>query len=60
MKINEPSTKRGIIWVLTGVCGALGWWMGKDITPVIILGTTVAGGLGVSLDDENKGRRDDD
>ena len=51
IKLNQASTKRRIIWILTGICGALGWWMDKDITPIIILGTTVAGGLGVSLDD---------
>jgi len=52
MNIKEPSTKRGIIWIITGALGYAGWWFGKDITPVILLGTTIAGSLGVALDDD--------
>jgi hypothetical protein len=53
MNIKEASTKRGIIWVITGSLGALGWWLGKDITPIMLLGATIAGGLGVSLNDKD-------
>jgi len=54
MNIKEPSTKRGIIWIITGVMGYAGWWFDKDITGVILLGTTLAGTLGVALDDKNR------
>lgn len=53
MKINwtEASTKRGIVWVLTSIIGLGMILMGKDPSPVIVLATGVAGGLGITLPD---------
>jgi len=51
MNIKEASTKRGIIWFITGIMGAAGWWLDKDITPIMLLGATIAGGMGVAIDD---------
>lgn len=49
---KQASTKRGMIWIVTAILGYIGWWSGKDITPIILIGTTVAGGLGVAIDDK--------
>jgi hypothetical protein len=54
MNIAQLSTKCGLVWVFTGILGSIGWWMDKDIAPIILLGTTIAGGLGAALDDKVK------
>lgn len=53
MKINwsEASTKRGLIWVITAVIGAVFIFMGKPIDQLLLLAGGVAGGLGVVLKD---------
>jgi len=53
MKINwsEASTKRGLIWVITAIVGAVFLFMGKPIDQLLLLATGVAGGLGVILKD---------
>jgi threonine/homoserine efflux transporter RhtA len=57
MKINidpsEPSTKRGFIWIIVGIVGLVMLLTGhKDnITALGLLGSIVAGGLGVTLKD---------
>jgi len=48
----EPSTLRGIVWALVAVLGALGYFMDKDITPILLLGSGIAGGLGVGAKDK--------
>ena len=53
MKIewSEASTKRGLIWVITAIVGAVFLFMGKPIDQLLLLATGVAGGLGVMLKD---------
>jgi hypothetical protein len=53
MKINlqENSTKRGFVWAIFAVLGCLGWWSGKDITPLMLLAGAVAGGMGIAQND---------
>jgi|TARA_R110000822_G_scaffold292582_1_gene414574 drug/metabolite transporter (DMT)-like permease len=53
MKIewSEASTKRGIIWVVTAVVGAVFIFLGKPIDQLLLLAGGVAGGLGVILKD---------
>jgi len=53
MKIDwsEASTKRGLIWVITTIVGAVFLFMGKPIDQLLLLATGVAGGLGVILKD---------
>jgi hypothetical protein len=53
MKIewSEASTKRGLIWVITAIVGAVFLFMGKPIDQLLLLATGVAGGLGVILKD---------
>jgi hypothetical protein len=53
MKIewSEASTKRGIIWVITAVIGAVFIFLGKPIDQLLLLAGGVAGGLGVMLKD---------
>jgi len=48
---SQSSTKRGAIWIGVFVLGIIGWWLGKDIQPLLALGAGVAGGLGVLLKD---------
>jgi len=53
MKIDwsEASTKRGLIWVITAIVGAVFLFIGKPIDELLLLATGVAGGLGVILKD---------
>jgi hypothetical protein len=53
MKIDwsEASTKRGLIWVITAVIGAVFIFLGKPIDQLLLLAGGVAGGLGVILKD---------
>jgi hypothetical protein len=57
IKINwkEPSTIRGAVWVAVAVIGTIGWFMGKDISQLTLLGAAVAGGLGVAIPDKDEG-----
>jgi hypothetical protein len=53
MKIDwsEASTKRGLIWVITAVIGAVFIFLGKPIDQLLLLASGVAGGLGMMLKD---------
>ena len=53
MKIewSEASTKRGLIWVVTAVVGAVLLYQGKSVDQLLLLAGGVAGGLGVVLKD---------
>jgi hypothetical protein len=53
MKIQwqEASTKRGLIWVVTAVVGAVLLYQGKSVDQLLLLAGGVAGGLGVILKD---------
>ena len=48
---NEASTKRGLIWVITAVIGAVFIFLGKPIDQLLLLAGAVAGGLGLALED---------
>lgn len=50
---QENSTKRGAVWVVVFIVGLIMAFMGKDITNLLLLGTGVAGGLGVALKGED-------
>jgi hypothetical protein len=50
--MQQPSTIRGIVWGITALIGIIGWWIDKDITPVLLIGAAVAGGLGVATKDK--------
>jgi hypothetical protein len=52
IKWNEASTKRGIVWGITAIIATIGWWVGKDVMPVLTVGMAVASGLGILLDDK--------
>jgi len=49
---NEASTKRGAVWLVTAVIGIPMVLMGKDPTPLLLLASGVAGGLGVVMNDK--------
>jgi hypothetical protein len=53
MQINmiEPSTQRGIVWAITGIVGIAMSFFGLDPTPVLSIGSAVAGGMGVLTPD---------
>jgi len=53
MKIqwHEASTKRGLIWVVTAIVGAVLLYQGKSVDQLLLLAGGVAGGLGVVLKD---------
>jgi len=44
---SEASTRRNTVWALVGLLGIFGWLSGKDLGPLIYLGASVAGGLGM-------------
>jgi len=48
---NEASTKRGAVWVVTAVIGLVMIWFGKDPTPLLVLASGVAGGMGLLIKD---------
>ena len=50
MKIewSEASTKRGLIWVITAIVGAVFLFMGKPIDQLLLLATGVAGVVGTT------------
>jgi len=50
---SQPSTKRGLIWLVVGLVGLVMLLTGHkdDITELSLLGSIVAGGLGVALKD---------
>lgn len=50
---NEASTKRGFIWLAVGIVGLIMLFTGHkdDITQLSLLGSIIAGGLGVALKD---------
>jgi len=49
---NEASTKRGAVWLVTAIIGIPMVLMGKDPSPLLLLASGVAGGLGVVLSDK--------
>ena len=57
MSINidptQASTKRGAIWLTVGIVGMLMLLTGhkEDVSTLVVLGGTIAGGLGVAIKD---------
>ena len=49
---NEASTKRGAVWLVTAIIGIPMVLMGKDPSPLLLLASGVAGGLGIVLIDK--------
>jgi len=49
---NEASTKRGAVWLVTAIIGIPMVLMGKDPSPLLLLASGVAGGLGVVMSDK--------
>lgn len=54
MKLCNNKKTRNILWVAIGIAGIIGWWMGKDIIPLITLGSGLAVGLGVETHDDTQ------
>lgn len=48
---SQASTKRGAMWVIVGLIGTVGWWFGKDVTGIILLGSTISGAMGFAIKD---------
>lgn len=50
--LSQPSTLRGLIWLVVGVVGLIMIAFNKDITTLLTLGSAIAGGLGVAISDK--------
>lgn len=50
-KLSQASSRRAVVWGLVAIVGIPAYWMGKDVTGLILLGTAVAAGLGVHKSD---------
>jgi len=46
---KEPSTIRGLVWVAVAIIGMVMISSGKDISQLLVLGSAIAGGLGVAI-----------
>lgn len=44
---TQSSTFRGLVRTAVLVLGMVGWWMGKDVTGIILIGTGINGMLGI-------------
>jgi hypothetical protein len=51
---TEPSTKRGIVWILTSVISIFASHFGTNPETVWAIGGAVAGVLGVTLPDNSR------
>ena len=54
VKIEQPSTQRGIIWLVFGVAGIVFAWFGKDSSTLVPIFTAMiaAGTHGIAVDDK--------
>jgi hypothetical protein len=48
---NEPSTKRGLVWIITSVVSIFAPSLGTSTETVWAIGGAVAGAMGVTLPD---------
>jgi hypothetical protein len=57
--VNQPSTQRGVIWLVFGVIGIIFCWLNKDVGSLILVFTamTGAGAHGVAVDDNQEGTK---
>ena len=44
---RSKTTQRGAIWIITAMIATVGYFMDKDVVPVLLIGTTIAGSLGL-------------
>lgn len=53
--MGQPSTQRGIIWLVFGVTGVVFAWFGKDSSALLPIFTAMvaAGAHGVAVDDKS-------
>jgi hypothetical protein len=50
IKSAEPSTLRGIIWLIFSLVGLTGWFFDKDLSGLVVLAGAAVGGLGLLPD----------
>ncbi len=50
-KLTQNSSKRAAVWGLVAIVGIPAYWMGKDVTGLILLGTAITAGLGIQKTD---------
>lgn len=48
---SQNSTKRGAIWLVAGIMGIIYTWGTKDVSQLMFIASTIAGGLGVAVKD---------
>jgi len=48
---NEPSTKRGAVWIVAFIFGIPMVYMGKDVSQLLLLATGIVGGMGLLIKD---------
>ena len=46
-KLTQESSKRAVVWGVVALVGIPAYWMGKDVTGLILLGSAVAAGIGI-------------
>lgn len=46
-KLTQDSSKRAAVWGIVAIIGIPAYWMGKDVTGLILLGSAITAGLGV-------------
>jgi hypothetical protein len=51
IKWNQASTKRGAVVLFLASVGTVGWWMGKDITVLLVLTQAISGYLKITVPD---------
>ena len=51
---KQPSTLRGLIWLVTGIIGTVMIFAGKDVSQLLTLTAAVAGGMGLFVKDNQK------
>ena len=51
---SQPSTIRGFIFVVCGFASLVAYFMKMDPMPIVVVGTTIAGALGVAISDKPK------
>jgi hypothetical protein len=44
---KSRTTQRGAVWIMTAIFATIGYFIDKDIMPILLIGQTVAGGLGL-------------
>lgn len=50
-KLTQDSSKRAAVWGVVALVGIPAYWMGKDVTGLILLGGAIAAGIGIRKTD---------